>query len=158
MKHPLASLALTVLALAAVTASAQPYAAPRDTSLAAPVPAARLYFEPFAYPPSPDPGPQRSYPGLFLFAGSTALANALVVAGGAHSDALAAGGVVFGVLSLVASLDARTTARPAHFIVGVATITLSLMNISNAPDTYGPSDVESAAAYKGEPVGFSLNF
>ena len=118
----------------------------------------QFYEEPFTLPPEPYLGPPCSYEGLFLLTGSTALANALVVAGGAHADALAAAGLTLGVLSLVASLSERTQARPAHFILGVTTIALSLMNISNPPDTRGPADVQSGTSYKGPPLGLSLSF
>jgi len=69
-----------------------------------------FYGEPFTLPPEPYPGPKRSYEGLFLLTGSTALANALVVAGGAHANALAAGGLTLGVLSVIASLSERNAA------------------------------------------------
>jgi len=118
----------------------------------------RFYQEPFAYPPPADPGPPRSYTGLILFTGSTALANALVVAGGVSSNALAAGGLAFGVLSLLASTSERTQARPVHFVLGVTSIVLSIMNMSNPPDSYAPADVQSGEPYKGAPVGFSFSF
>jgi hypothetical protein len=119
-----------------------------------------FYEEPFVVRVAPDPypGPRRSYSGLALFTGSTALANALVVAGNTRSDALAAGGFTFGLLSLVASLSERTVARPMHFVLGVTSIVLSVMNLSNSPDTSGPGAVQSAAEYKGSPVGFSISF
>jgi len=158
MKHSTIFLLLLGLALTAVPASADAPGATADSLRALPSALERLYEEPFAYPPPDNPGPPRSYPGLFLFTGSTALANALVVAGGVRSDALAAGGLVFGVLSLVASASDRTQARPVHFALGITSIVLSLMNISNAPDTDAPGDVQSGASFKGAPVGFSLSF
>jgi len=130
---------------------------PRDDL---PVALAQFYDEPFVVraSPDPDPGPRRSYSGLALFTGSTALANALVVAGSTRSNALAAGGLTFGVLSVMASLSERTVARPMHFVLGVTSIVLSVMNLSNSPDTSSPGDVQSAAAYKGAPAGFSISF
>jgi hypothetical protein len=159
MRQILFLLVLCGLAAGAAPVSAQPAVLPADSVGAGPDPVARFYGEPFARPTAAlDPGPRRSYPGLFLFTGSTAMANALVVAGGAHADALAGAGLFLGALSLVASLDSRTAARPAHFLLGVTTIAVSLMNIANPPDTYGPGEVQSAASYKGTPLGFSLSF
>ena len=158
MKHISIPLFLLGLALSALPASAGAPGAAADSLRAMPTALERFYQEPFVYAPSDDPGPLRNYSGLFLFTASTALANALVITGGAHSDALAAGGLVFGVLSLLASASERTQARPVHFALGVTSIVLSLMNISNAPDTRGPADVQSGTSYKGPPLGLSLSF
>lgn len=159
MKRTPIALLLVCTALAASPLSAQPQMTVADTLRVGPDPFERFYNEPFVSPVAfEDPGPRRSYPGLFLFTGSTALANGLVVAGGAHADALAGAGLFLGTLSLLASLDQRTAARPAHFLLGVASIALSLMNIANPPDTYGPGDVQSPASFKGAPVGISVSF
>ena len=162
MKHttpPLLLLALVlVLALAATAAPAQTTDSAADSLRFASAALERFYDEPFAVHVPPDPGPRRSYSGLALFTGSTALANALVVAGNTRSNALAAGGLTFGVLSLIASMSERTVARPMHFVLGVTSIVLSIMNQSNAPDTSGPGDVQSVDEYKGAPVGFSISF